>query len=69
MLSKERLQKILTEKGVAAASLAANPDMFERACGIAYSSIPFPWRWFIGKKRLRKAMGALREQIVRMEPK
>lgn len=63
MISKEKIQKVLQEQGMNLAEIFAKPHVFDRACNIVYKRIPIPFRWFIGKKRIRKAMNKLKEQL------
>lgn len=53
-LSKEKVLEILKSKGVDVRELAKNPAACEKAYKVAYKAIRVPWRWFVGKKRVRK---------------
>lgn len=67
MISKEKIQEVLKKKGVNLVQIATDPRVFDKACGIIYKSIPIPLRWFVGKKRVRKTMNRLKEQIPQMK--
>lgn len=53
-LSMEKVLEILKSKGVDVRELAKNPAACEKAYKMTYKAIPIPWRWFVGKKRVRK---------------
>ncbi len=63
MVSRDKILEVLKNKGVNLNNVATDPRVFERACGVAYNALPIPWRWFVGKKRVRKIISRLREQI------
>lgn len=63
MISKDKIQKFLNKKGVNLDKIATDPRVFDRACDIVYKSTPIPWRWFIGKGRVKKMMNKLKEKI------
>jgi len=63
MISKDRIQEILKKKGIKVDKITTDPRIFEMACNAAYKAIPIPLRWFVGKKRVRKILEKLREQI------
>lgn len=54
LLSKEKVFDILKSKGVDVRELVKNPASLEKAYKVAYNAIPIPWRWFVGKRRVRK---------------
>jgi len=59
----KKIKEVLKNKGVELANIATNPRVFDKACDIAYKRIPIPLRWFVGKKRVKKMMNKLKEQI------
>lgn len=62
MISKERIQSILLSKGVDLGKISKDPRVFEGACNMAYKSIPLPWRWLVGKTRVRRVMNVIKER-------
>ena len=63
MISKEKVQEVLNKKGIHLAKIATDPRVFDKACNIVYQSIPILLRWFVGKKRVRKTINKIKEQI------
>lgn len=66
MISSDKVQELLKSKGIALEKIAADPRVYETACGIAYLSIPIPLRWFIGKKRVRRIIDAIKGRFIEM---
>jgi hypothetical protein len=54
MISKEKILNVLKSKNVDLNKIANNSEKFDRACHIVYKSIPIPWRWVVGKKRISR---------------
>jgi hypothetical protein len=65
MVSKSKVQEILMRKGVALEKIASDPRVYGKACKIAYKSIPFPLRWFVGKKRFNNIVDSLRTMTIK----
>lgn len=65
MISMEKVQEILRSKGVALEKIASDPHVYDKACGIAYKAMPIPLRWFVGKKRMRKLVTLLQENLIK----
>lgn len=63
IISKDKIQEILKKKQIDLEKIAADPRVYDKACSIAYKSIPIPWRWFVGKKRVGKIVNKLKEQL------
>ena len=63
-LFKERVLEVLKAKGIHLHELGSNPVIYEKACIIAYKSIPIPWRWFIGKKRVERFVDMIKNKVV-----
>jgi len=53
-ISKDRILDVLKSKGIDMRELMKNPAIQKKACKVVYKAIPIPWRWFIGKKRIRR---------------
>lgn len=66
--SKERVLEILG-KGIEVRELASNPAIIEKAIKILYKSIPIPWRWFVGKKRIKVVLEMVKNKVVFYEDK
>lgn len=63
-LFKERVLEVLKAKGISMRELTSNPLIYEKACTLAYKSIPIPWRWFIGKKKVRRFVDMVKNKFV-----
>lgn len=64
MVTKDKIQEILRNKGIVLEKIVSDPRVYEKACNIAYISIPIPLRWFIGKKRVRRIIDATKEHFI-----
>ena len=62
MLSREKVETMLRSKGIDLQKLAA---MIERAVGIAYKTIPIPWRWFVGRSRVQRIVASISDRVPR----
>jgi len=65
MISKERVQDILKNKGIVLEKIATDQRVYDKACVVAYKAIPIPLRWFVGKKRIRSLVDTIKGNIVR----
>lgn len=63
-LFKERVLEVLKAKGISMRELTSNPLIYKKACTLAYKSIPIPWRWFIGKKKVHRFVDMVKNKIV-----
>jgi hypothetical protein len=68
MLSREKVETMLRQKGVDLQKLAGDPAMVERAVGIAYKAIPIPWRWVVGRKRVHRAVSNISARVPASRP-
>lgn len=59
----EQVKATLKKKGINVQELAVNNLVFEKACNLVYKSIPVPFRWLIGKNRIRNMIQKVRDQI------
>jgi len=62
MISKEKIQEVLRNHGITLESVK-NPLILEKASILAYKAVPIPIRWFVGKKRVKKLVLSLAENI------
>ena len=58
ILNKEKVQAILSRKGVRVDTLV-NDVAYNKACDIVYKAIPIPFRWFVGKNKIKYLLNAL----------
>ncbi len=68
MLTREKVEATLRSKGIDLQKLAGNPVMIERAVGIAYKTIPIPWRWFVGRSRVQRVVVGISDHVQRGRP-
>jgi hypothetical protein len=57
--------EILKAKGTDVHELASNSIVYEKAFKTIYKTIPIPWRWFIGKKRVRQFLDMAKDKVLR----
>lgn len=65
MISKDKLQDILKNKGIVLSKIATDEAVYNKACDYVYKTIPIPLRWFVGKKRARKLVDVVKDQVLR----
>jgi hypothetical protein len=63
MPSREKIENLLRSKDIEPAKLASDPKNVERAVNIVHGFIAIPWRWFVGKKRVRGAVMKVSERV------
>jgi hypothetical protein len=64
MPSREKIEKVLRAKGVDPAKLATDARNVDRAVGIVHGMIPIPFRWIVGKGRVRSAvLSVIRQRV------
>lgn len=55
--------EILKAKGIDVHGLVSNPVIYEKVCKIVYKTIPIPWRWFVGKKRVMRFIDMVKDKV------
>lgn len=68
MISKEKILETLRSKGINLDKIVIDPKVYDKAFEVAYKSIPIPWRWVVGRKRVGRMMSKLRDQIGQIKP-
>lgn len=58
-MSPEAVAKVLRGRGIDLAKIASDQRLREIAVRMAYSTIPIPWRWVIGPKRVARVIDAV----------
>jgi hypothetical protein len=54
--SRERIESLLRSEGVDLGRLARDPRSVDAAVALVHGRIPVPWRWFVGRERVRQAV-------------
>lgn len=65
MISKEKVQDILKNKGIVIEKIATDSRVYDKACVVAYKAIPIPFRWFVGKKRIINLVDTIKGTITK----
>lgn len=58
----------LRKRNVNIQEFVGRPEVFERTCTVVYKALPLPVRMAVGKKRIRKVLGAAREVYLAQGP-
>jgi len=63
-MDKEKVLEILKKAGINLETGLNNPQLIEKACTLVYKTIPIPFRWFVGKKRIKNILVTLKDKHI-----
>jgi hypothetical protein len=65
IFTTRRILRYLKQNGIDVQKLRSDPDLAEKVALSIYKAIPIPIRWVVRKKRIRRAVLAVRDRVSR----